>query len=80
MCLGKKTNEKFTYQEELLEDIAPEDSPSMEQFAMLLNLLPSSTNMNEEDILLAAVNYILSLTRQLQEKLNHRRRSENSGL
>ena len=69
MCLGKKTSDKFRYQDEWLEDIAPEDYPSLEQFAMLLNLLPSNTTMDEADILLAAVNYILSLTRQLQERL-----------
>ena len=77
------------YSDELLEEIIPADHPSTEQFNMLLNLLPTNTmdqvvNMDglmvdEADILMAAVNYILSLTSQLQEKLrwNARPRSDN---
>ena len=87
MCFNKSNGEKIKHQEELLENILPLDHPSMEQFTMLLNLLPTNTvdqvpdlAVDEADILLAAVNYILTLTNQLQEKLrwNSRTRSDNS--
>jgi len=68
-----------------LSHIAGTDHPSEEQFNMLLNLLPphtlaqvrdlNSISIDEADILMAAVNYILSLTNQLQNKL---RWSENN--
>ena len=67
------------YPEDLMEEMAPTDHPSAEQFNMLLNLLPPNTVdqiseldsllVDEADILMAAVNYILTLTSQLQDKL-----------
>ena len=89
MCINKVNGEKMKYSDELLEEITPVDQPSTEQFSMLLNLLPTNTvdhvldmdnlRVDEADILMAAVNYILSLTSQLQEKLrwNARPRSDN---
>eukprot|EP00090_Calanus_glacialis_P017421 TRINITY_DN27143_c0_g1_i1.p2 TRINITY_DN27143_c0_g1~~TRINITY_DN27143_c0_g1_i1.p2 ORF type:complete len:109 (+),score=37.05 TRINITY_DN27143_c0_g1_i1:44-328(+) len=89
MCINKVNGEKMKYSDELLEEITPVDHPSTEQFSMLLNLLPTNTvdqvldmdnlRVDEADILMAAVNYILSLTSQLQEKLrwNARPRSDN---
>jgi len=61
------------------DDLAHSENPSAEQFRMLLNLLPpqsiaqvrdlDSISIDEADILMAAVNYIMSLTNQLQNKM-----------
>merc|ERR1712130_119901 len=82
MCLAKVTAEKIKNREELLEDISPSDHPSMEQFTMLLNLLPNTNNIintaDDVDILMAAVDYIVTLKNQLQNKLKNRSRREKS--
>eukprot|EP00092_Neocalanus_flemingeri_P085111 GFUD01107049.1.p1 GENE.GFUD01107049.1~~GFUD01107049.1.p1 ORF type:complete len:114 (+),score=39.77 GFUD01107049.1:50-343(+) len=90
MCINKTNSEKKKLSDDLMEEMAPSDHPSAEQFNMLLNLLPPNTMdqvseldsllVDEADILMAAVNYILTLTSQLQEKLrwNARSRSGNN--
>ena len=91
MCINKTVSEKMKYSEDLLEDLPSSDHPSTEQFSMLLNLLPPNTiqdNENDDlddlalaeaDILMAAVNYILSLTKQLEQKLRRGRVQESGG-
>ena len=79
MCINKTNGEKIKYSDDLVDEMAPTDHPSAEQYNMLLNLLPpnameqvselNSLLVDEADILMAAVDYILTLTNQLQEKL-----------
>ena len=83
MCINRTNNQRsLKYSEEEL-NLPVADHPSAEQFNMLLNLLPASSTVavdsldhveennqvDEAEILMAAVNYILTLTSQLQEKL-----------
>merc|ERR1711997_733227 len=89
MCLSRAAD-KINYQETdgMMEEISGSDHPSTEQFNMLLNLLPAHTlqqvrdmdslSIDEADILMAAVNYILSLTSQLQHKLRWGNNNNNS--
>merc|ERR1711971_200764 len=89
MCLSRATD-KINYQETegIVEEIAGSDHPGTEQFNMLLNLLPAHTlqqvrdmdslSIDEADILMAAVNYILSLTSQLQHKLRWGNNNNNN--